>query len=466
MNRREFLKGAAVGAVLPFAAGAKAAEGLPIAGEFDLVVAGGSSTGVCAAVTAARAGLNVALVEYNAFFGGMATAGLVPVWHSLWSTDGKTQIIRGITEEIERYMLERGEAQLSENTRTDPSVGCYLNVAALQLSLDRLVRKAKTVTPFLKAHVVAAEKDRAGHLTGVVIEDKSGRRVIRGKWFIDATGDADLAVRAGFETYVLPKCDLQAHTLCAIVSGWKEMERRYAGNFSLGALLGPKGAAGLRHVFGWTAPVIGAPELTFLAATRVANCDPSVAQDLTDGLLDARRQIGRIVDAANRHFPLEGGRRLALVTVAPDLGVRESRHIKAKYRVTEEDILMGRRFEDCAAKGSYRVDIHEGAGITFKYLNGERHRMVVDADGKVSWTKDYWRLDKMTRPTWYEMPLRALMPERAENLICAGRMVDCERGAYGALRVMVNCNQMGEAAARHVAGMLKPAVTRGNLAMV
>lgn len=54
MNRREFLKGAAVGAVLPFAAGAKAAEGLPVAGTYDLVVAGGSSTGVCAAVTAAR----------------------------------------------------------------------------------------------------------------------------------------------------------------------------------------------------------------------------------------------------------------------------------------------------------------------------------------------------------------------------------------------------------------------------
>ena len=94
-----------------------------------------------------------------------------------------------------------------------------------------------------------------------------------------------------------------------------------------------------------------------------------------------------------------------------------------------------------------------------KYLNGERHSMAVGADGRVSWTKDYWRLDKMTRPTWYEMPLRALMPERAENLICAGRMVDCERGAYGALRVMVNCNQMGEATARHVAGMLKLAGT-------
>lgn len=456
MNRREFLKGAAVGAVLPFAAGAKAAEGLPVAGDYDLVVAGGSSTGVCAAVTAARAGLRVALVEYNAFLGGMATAALVPVWHSLWSTDGKTQIIHGLTEEIERYLLERGEAKLTENTKVNPNVGCYLNVAALQLALDRFVREAKSVTPYLKAQVVAAEKDREGHLTGVVIEDKSGRRVIRGRWFVDATGDADLAARAGFETYVLPKAELQAHTLCAIVSGWTDLERRYGGKFSLRALLGPKGVAGLPHVFGWTAPVVGAPDLRFLAVTRVANCDPSVAQDLTDGLLEARLQLGRLVDAANAHFPLED-RRLALVSVASDLGIRESRHIKAKCRVTEEDVLGGRRFDDCAAKGSYRVDIHEGAGITFKYLNGERHRMLVGADGKVSWKKDFWCLDKMTRPTWYEMPLRALMPEKAENLICAGRMVDCERTAYGALRVMVNCNQMGEAAARHVISCLRSA---------
>ena len=462
MKRREFLKSlTAAGALVP-AIGVRADDvsapsSVPVAGDYDLVVAGGSSTGVCAAVTAARAGLRVALVEYNAFFGGMATAGLVPVWHSLWSTDGQTQIIHGLTEEIERYLLGRGEALLTEDTKTNPNVGCYLNVAALQLALDRFVREAKTVTPYLKAHVVAAEKDREEHLTGVVIEDKSGRRVLRGRWFIDATGDADLAARAGFETYVLPKCDLQAHTLCAIVSGWDELERRYAGKFSLEALLGPKGLAGLRHVFGWTAPVVGAPDLRFLAVTRVVDCNPSVAQDLTDGLLDARGQLGRVVDAVNAHFPLPDGQRLSLVAVAADLGVRESRHIRAKYRVTEEDVLSGRRFNDCAAKGSYRVDIHEGAGITFKYLNGERQRMLVGADGKVSWTKDRWRSDRSSYSTWYEMPLRALMPMKAENLICAGRMVDCERGAYGALRVMVNCNQMGEAAARYVADRLRAA---------
>ena len=424
------------------------------AGNFDIVVAGGSVTGVCAAVTAARLGLKVALVEYNAFFGGTATAGLVPVWHSLWSTDGKTQIIGGLTEEIENRMLARGEAMLGNNPKTDPSVACYLNVAALQVTLDEFVRESKTITPFLKTHVVGAVKDRDGHLTAAVVEDKSGRSLLHAKWFIDATGDADLARRAGFETYILPKCDIQAHTLCAILSGWTDRERAFPGRFSLSAILGPTGPAGLRHVFGWTAPVVGAPDLKFVAATRVANCNPLAPAELTDALFDSRRQLSKIVDAANRTFPLPG-RPVSIVSIGSDLGIRESCHIRAKYRVTEEDVLMGRRFDDCAARGTYRVDIHEGDGITFKYLDGHEERMLVGLDGKAIWKRGLWRTDGDARPTWYEMPLRALMPEKAENLICAGRMVDCEPGAFGALRVMVNCNQMGEAAGLAAAKAVK-----------
>ena len=418
---------------------------IPVAGEYDLVVAGGSTTGVAAAVVAARAGLSVAIVESNAFFGGTATAGLVPVWHSLYSTDGKEQIIGGITEEIERRLLERGEAKLLD--RKNPSVGCYLNVAALELALDELLRGAKTVTPYLKTQVVDAVLDRPGHLTHVVVEDRDGRRALAAKQFVDATGDATLAVRAGFETWTPPKSDIQAHTLCAIVSGEGAVKKAHP-SFSFSKLMGPSGGAGLKHSFLWTAPVIGSPGLTFLAATRVSGCDPSVARDLTDGLIEARAQLGRIIDAANRRFPAKDGRRISLVSVASDLGIRESRHIKAQYKVTTEDVLYGRHFDDCVAKGSYRVDIHEGAGITFRYLNGDEQAMVAAPDGKVSWRRGRWRKDDGPFPTWYEIPLRSLIPAGAENLCCAGRMVDCERDAYGALRVMVNCNQMGEAAGR------------------
>jgi len=452
-DRRTFLGGAATLAAAPLVAGESNPKpsALPVAGTYDLVVAGGSATGVCAAVTAARAGLSVALVEYNAFFGGTATAALVPVWHSLYSTDGKTKIIGGLTEEIENRLLARGEAQTM--ARDNPGVGCYFNAAAMQVVLDELVTAENRITPYLKAHVVGAEKDRDGHLTAAVIEDKSGRRALRAKWFIDATGDADLAARAGFETWTPTKADIQGHTLCAIVANADEVLKAHP-DFSFGRLLKPSSGAGLKHVYGWEAPVVGAPGLRFVALTRIAGCDPSVASELTDGLVEARRQMRRILDAGNRLYPMPPDRKLALVALGSDLGVRESRHIKAKYRVTAKDVLYGRHFDDCIGKGSYRVDIHTGEGIIFRYLDGHEDRMVVDAAGEVRWEHGKWRTDEGPRPTWYEIPFAALMPERAENLVCAGRMIDCEREAYGALRVMVNCNQMGEAAARHVARAL------------
>lgn len=331
--------------------------------------------------------------------------------------------------------------------KTDKSVGCYLNVAALEIVLDELVREAKTIDSYLKAQVVDAVLDRPGHLTHVVIEDRDGRRALAARQFVDATGDAILAARAGFKTWTQPRSDLQAHTLCAILSGADAIKKAYP-SFSFGKLMGPSGGAGLKHIFQWSAPVIGAPGLTFLAATRISACDPSVARDLTEGLFEGRAQLKQIVDAANRRFPMPEGSRLALVTVAPDMGLRESRHIVAQYRVTSKDVLYGRSFDDCIAKGSYRVDIHEGAGITFRYLNGDEHVMEATPEGKIQWRRGKWRTDAGPYPTWYEIPMRALLPVGAENLCCAGRMVDCEREAYGALRVMVNCNQMGEAAGR------------------
>ena len=426
---------------------------LPSAGEYDLVVAGGSATGVCAAVTAARAGLKVALVEYNAFFGGMATAGLVPVWHSLWSTDGKEQVIRGLTDEIERMLVARGEARLTDPT--NPHAGCYFNVAAMQLALDELVANEPNVTPYLKCHLVGAEKSDAAHLSSVVVEDKSGRRALRAKWFIDATGDADLTALAGFETWKLPKAEMQAHSLCAIFANVPRIREAHP-RFSFDAVMRTAFKEGLfKHVFQWQAPVVGAPDLVFVSATRVAACDPTVAEDLTRGLFEARRQMRVLIDLVNRDYPMPEDGRLALVSLGSDFGVRESRHIRARYRVTARDVLYGRHFDDCIGRGTYRVDIHEGAGITFRYLDGREERQVVSPEGKVSYAVGRWRDDPGPYPTHYEIPFSALVPEKAANLLCAGRMIDCEREAYGALRVMVNCNQMGEAAARAVVNALR-----------
>ena len=137
ISRRGFLRGGVLaGAAVPMAAVEGASvqpAGLSIAGagEYDLVVAGGSCTGVFAALRAAEAGLRVALLEMAGGFGGTATQGLVPIWHSRYSADGKRKIIAGLTERMINELIARGEARLM-GRKENPAADAVLNVAGLQ----------------------------------------------------------------------------------------------------------------------------------------------------------------------------------------------------------------------------------------------------------------------------------------------------------------------------------------------
>jgi hypothetical protein len=99
---------------------------------------------------------------------------------------------------------------------------------------------------------------------------------------------------------------------------------------------------------------------------------------------------------------------------------------------------------DAIANGSYRVDVHRlhRAGLTFRYLDGTE---VYVAPGEPR-VEGRWREEREPNPTFYQIPYRSLVPQGARNVLVAGRLVDADRGAYGAIRVMVNCNQTGEAA--------------------
>ena len=447
MNRREFIALLGASAVVP----ASAESANPQHQSFDVCVIGGSCTGVFAAVRAAEAGLKVALVERNMYFGGTATAGFVPVWHSLYSSDGTERVAGGLTQLLIDRMVAKGLAKVHDpKSRFTDSVYAYFNTSALVLELDRIVKEHPSIRTFFGAHFAAAETDRPGHVTRVLVEDRSGRRVIAAKFFIDCSGDGDLLDRAGLGTWKLPKEEMQAHTLCALLAGVGRVWEKHR-DFSFNEMMHPRRGAKLNHVFQWWAPVIGCPELTFLAATRVGSCDPSDADDLTRGTFEARAQLERLIAAVNREFPTDGPG-LQIAAIAPEMGIRESRHATCLYRVTGEDVLSGREFPDVIAKGTYRIDIHEGKGITFRYLDGREEKMVQNpADGSIEVKHGRWRPEGGKTPKCYQIPYRAIVPKGAENVLCAGRMLDAARDAYGALRVMVNCNQMGEAAGRAAA---------------
>jgi hypothetical protein len=126
------------------------------------------------------------------------------------------------------------------------------------------------------------------------------------------------------------------------------------------------------------------------------------------------------------------------------IGIRDTRHFRCQYQLTGEDVLQGRRFDDAIANGSYRVDTHhqDKPGITLMYLNGWQ---VYERPGMPN-QRSRWRDETATNPTFYQIPLRSLIPARHDNLILAGRMLDADKTGFSAARVMVNMNQTGEAA--------------------
>ena len=377
----------------------------PVVHECDLCVIGGSCTGVFAAVAAARLGAKVALIESNGFFGGVATASLVNIWHSLADLKRKNQIIGGLTSEV-----------IDRLRRKDAIAGRYaLNTEMLKLELDDMVSRAG-VRPFLHALFVAPIV-AGGRITAAVIEDKSGRRAIRAKQFIDATGDADVIARMGLEVYA--RKNVQPPTMCCVLRGMRGIRKTHPGFNVCKVIFDKKYPQALRRGFAWYSGVPGATDHLMLAGTRVFGANCSDADELTRAELEGRRQVRAICDLLREHFM--DGKGVPLAWLPAKIGIRETRHARCVHRLTVDEILSGKRFPDAIGNGTYPVDIHsaEGEGVKFRHL------------------KDV---------PFYQIPFSSLVPRGAKNVLVAGRCLDADEGAFGAVRVMVNCNQMGQAA--------------------
>jgi flavin-dependent dehydrogenase len=200
------------------------ARDTPIAHTCDLCVIGGSCTGLFAAVRAAQLGATVALVENNGTWGGVATAGLVNVWHSIYDTAGQRQIIGGLTVETIERLVRRDAATLYETSNA--SRYAVFNSAELILVLDDLIREHSPIRPFLHTRFVQPVAED-GRMSAAIVEDKTGRRAIQARAFIDATGDGDVIARLGLPTTRLD--DLQPPTTCALIYGLDEVARRNPG---------------------------------------------------------------------------------------------------------------------------------------------------------------------------------------------------------------------------------------------
>lgn len=407
-------------------------QDVDVIGEFDVCVVGGSCTGVFAAVTAARQGYSVCIVEKQNCFGGVSTNGLVHIWHSLFDTIYERVIIGGLTKEMLDQLKKRNS--LIENP-DNSVVANIFNTEELKIELDLLITQNK-VTPFLHTSFYNAITEEES-VTAVVVGDKNGLHAIKARFFIDATGDGDLCRKAGIGNYI--EDFFQPPSMCAKIFGIE-----YGDNTLVNLIKEYGSEFGLEKDWGWRNRIPNIDSVLMHAETHVFDVNCADALDLTKSEIEGRRQVRAVMDLLRKYH--ENGEKLTLLSLPSYIGVRETYHIEALHKITADEVLYGKRFDDAIANGSYRVDYHHAGapGITFKYLDGTQ-KVITETGGKTETSR--WREEIADDPTFYQIPYRSLVPKsNYSNILYAGRMIDSEREAYSALRVMVNTNQMGEAA--------------------
>ncbi len=412
----------------------------------EILVIGGGPAGLSAAITAARRGRQVLLIEKNGYLGGNAVLGL-PLLGFL-DLAGR-RIVGGIAQEYVNRLEERGACL---GHRTCPKHNSVTNIdpTAFKLLAAEMCREAGVE---LLLHLEACGVKRTGgRIESVEFYGKGNRVTVRADLVIDCTGDGDAAYLAGchFESgqegtgvlqpptvmYTLENVDtdrlfdyIEAHpeemTYAASIDHRPGYDASYF-RASLNHVF-----VGLRMLFTrlreeGKLPVeretlIYIKSLrkgeVFVNSTRLLNTDATDIFDLTRAELEGQRECGALTEILKQYVP--GFENCFISSIAPTLGVRETRRFRGIRRLTAEEVLAGEIPEDSIALGGYKIDIHSGTDRTTRF---------------------------QTVKEPYGIPYGCLVSDEIENLMFAGRCISVDAASLASVRVMPQCMSMGQAA--------------------
>ncbi len=385
------------------------ARDIPVTRDVDVAVVGGGPAGLSAAIASARTGAKTVLVEQFGYLGGTATASLMACINGFRNQvePDSTQTVRGIAEEIvlqlkaldglgkspypqKSYPTEPGQLEYSYAIDTEK-----FKYVTLKMCVD-----AGVDIMFHTFFSVPIVEDTV--LRGVIVENKSGRQAVMARAVVDASGDGDVAARAGapyWQTYKDEAPRLNDGLMYRIEFGSKRPEGVHACDFGTNAVVwGPR-----------VGPINGAD-----------------GDELSRGEIEARLRVYE--DFAEKQAKNPELADARVIESPPLLGVRQTRFIEGEYKLTAEDAIEGQRFEDVVAISSAPIIHYYG------------YRRYLEHEG-------------------YDIPYRCLVPRKIDNLLIAGRCISSEQQPYESHRSMVPIMAIGQAAGVAAALCTKEGVT-------
>ncbi|MCQ6563803.1 FAD-dependent oxidoreductase [Paenibacillus mendelii] len=377
--------------------------------DADIVVIGGGPAGTAAAISGARSGKKVVLLEHSGQLGGMGTLGNVSIFMGVGNVTG---IYRELVSEVMPNYLPQSHQGSIWPQYSPFNVRHYLNA-----KLEREGVKVYYHTSFVAA---IQEGDT---VTGVIANTREGLRAFLGRSIIDCTGDARVAQDTGVPTHSGREGDglTQPMTLMFMMQNTGKPVKPYLPDDcyyyeSINDL--PQG----RHLY-WEYNNDG---MLLVNMTRVKGNGAKI-EDINHAEKEGLRQVFSVAHYLQRN----GFETYTLSHIPGQIGVRETNQIEGMYTLTENDLTSGRRFEDVVAQTNYEIDIHS-------------------PDGKK--TCDERQL------SGYDIPYRCMIPIQVKGLLVAGRCISATHVAMSSMRVQATCYALGQAA-----GIAAACAVEGNI---
>jgi hypothetical protein len=415
---------------------------IPVAGKFDVVVAGGGPAGLGAVIGAARQGASTLLIERHGFLGGTATAGLMTTLNC------PADHLSGFSREMVARLLKEGGAWAGPTIPFDPEKFKEVALAYVQEAGASLLLYSWVTDPLVID----------GKVHGVMVQNKSGRQAILGSVVVDTTGDADLAARAGAEVVKGRETDGKMRPMTILfrmggvdVARVVEYARAHPDQFtadpSFQVLDIEGGVVRLSGFFDLVAAARERGELdkdchyirlegvnvqrgtVFVNSTRVYGVDGTNAWDLSRAETEARDQMKQLIAFIRRQIP--GCEAAFVIDASSSIGVRETRRIRGPFILGEEDILTQRTYNDTVAK-IWR----------FHAAGQDRH----SPDGGEGSPGNLVYRTPVTPLNWFEIPYRCLLPNGVQGLLVGGRSLSQTHRADMWTRGMYCCMVTGQVA--------------------